>query len=242
MIKRVAQILIALAIGSSSLAGGDVWEEKEFTQWSEKDVRKILTSSPWALPVRVNRPYPASGAFEGGNEPGPPQSGGALGDDSSRPSSDGAGPGGEFEGAIRREQAPPSLEVNVSWATALPIKQAMARRRFGNEVGTNAQAKEFIERKEDHYVAAVVGLNVPMIQQAQNPLMSELRCGKEKVRPAKIEVQEQGPSGVVYLFFPRTREITLEDKQIELVMNLGEAKLNRKFKLKDMVFKGKLEI
>jgi hypothetical protein len=232
-----------MAIASSCLAGGDVWEEKDFTQWSEKDVRKVLNSSPWALSARVGLPYAAVGGFDGGNEPGPRQSGEALGGDQSGPSSDPGGlGGGGFGGGGRREQAPPSLEVNVSWATALPIKQAMARRRFGNEVGTSTQAKEFIERKEDHYVAAVVGLPVPMIQQAQNPLMSELRCGKEKVRPAKVEVQEQGTSGVVYLFFPRTREITLEDKQIELVMNLGEAKLSRKFKLKDMVFKGRLEI
>jgi hypothetical protein len=36
------------AVMAVALTAAAVWEEKPFTQWSEKDVEKILTESPWA--------------------------------------------------------------------------------------------------------------------------------------------------------------------------------------------------
>lgn len=238
MTKRSVQVLLVLAMGSFCLAGGNVWEEKDFTKWSEKDVKKILSSSPWALPVRVSLPHAIPSFDAPGNERG--GGAGQQGGSSGGP----IGPGGGMLGSGgRADQVPPSLEVTVSWVSALPIKQAMARRRFGDEISMNPQAKALVERVEDHYVAAVAGLTRRMIQQAQDPLMSELRCGeKERLRPVKVEVQELGQSGVVYLLFQRSREIKLEDKQIEIFMNLGDVKITRRFKLKDMVFSGRLEI
>ena len=40
-------VVISVAV-SAVLSAAAVWEEKPFTEWSEKDVEKILTESPWA--------------------------------------------------------------------------------------------------------------------------------------------------------------------------------------------------
>jgi len=44
-LQYVAVIAVAMSVVLSAAA---FWEEKPFTQWSEKDVEKILTESPWA--------------------------------------------------------------------------------------------------------------------------------------------------------------------------------------------------
>ena len=40
-------VLISVAV-SAVLSAAAAWEEKPFTQWSEKDVEKLLADSPWA--------------------------------------------------------------------------------------------------------------------------------------------------------------------------------------------------
>jgi hypothetical protein len=44
-LRNSAIFWVVMAVALSAAA---VWEEKPFTQWSEKDVEKILTESPWA--------------------------------------------------------------------------------------------------------------------------------------------------------------------------------------------------
>ena len=50
----------------------------------------------------------------------------------------------------------------------------------------------------------------------------------------------------LYVSFPRGQKsshvITLVDKKVEFVMRIGSLKVKRKFKLKDMVYNGKLEL
>ena len=50
----------------------------------------------------------------------------------------------------------------------------------------------------------------------------------------------------IYLIFPRFRDgvelITLKDKKVEFVTQIGPFKIKRKFKLKDMVYNRTLEL
>ena len=49
-----------------------------------------------------------------------------------------------------------------------------------------------------------------------------------------------------FVIFPRGQNgsplIEQKDGEVEVALKLGDVKINRKFKLKDMVFNGKLEI
>ncbi len=36
-----------------ALVAADFWEEQSFTEWSDKDVQKMLADSPWAQQVRI---------------------------------------------------------------------------------------------------------------------------------------------------------------------------------------------
>jgi len=46
----------------------------------------------------------------------------------------------------------------------------------------------------------------------------------------------------VLIGFPRSTRITLEDQEVELASEIGGATLRYKFRLKDMVLRGKLEL
>jgi hypothetical protein len=49
-----------------------------------------------------------------------------------------------------------------------------------------------------------------------------------------------------YLFFPKTHSgghaITLDDTEVEVILKAGSTAIKRKFKLKDMVCEGRLEM
>ena len=120
------------------------------------------------------------------------------------------------------------------------------RGRFGSEAHTAAESKQFLERRETHYVVAVAGFSGRMAGMTQNTdrfkeTTSLKRKNKDLIRPEIVQMHQR-ESVTLFLSFPRTDPIALEDKNVEFEMKLGPMTLKRKFKLKDMVFDGKLEL
>ena len=121
------------------------------------------------------------------------------------------------------------------------------RGRFGNEAHTAAEAKQFLQRSETHYVVSVAGFSGRMAGMSQDTdrlkeTTSLKRKNKDPIRPEVIETHKQEESVTLFVGFPRTDQIVLEDKNVEFEMKLGPMTVKRKFKLKDMLFDGKLEL
>ena len=68
--KTLFRVLFVLLLTSTLLWAGDFWEDKEFTQWSEKDVEKLMTNSPWAKQVTVALSMGGRGGRGGGGMSG----------------------------------------------------------------------------------------------------------------------------------------------------------------------------
>ena len=68
------------------------------------------------------------------------------------------------------------------------------------------------------------------------------RDGKKNLKPSSVEVlpREDGPV-IVYLF-PRSQEITRQDKRIEFDAQIGRLQLAQFFYVDDMNYQGKLEL
>src|SRR5262249_35926901 len=64
--------------------------------------------------------------------------------------------------------------------------------------------------------------------------------GKDPIMPSDVKADRQG--NVLILFFPRANPIKAEDNEVEFNFKLNSLKVKRKFKLKDMIFDGKLEL
>jgi len=244
------------------LWAADFWVKKPFTEWTDKEVEQVLGNSPWARRVDITVDAGGGGAGGGGGRAGGGRRGGGggggggsgFGGAEAGAGSD-AGGGGEGGGGGGRAGGGDmagglnTVPLMIRWRSALPIKQALVRRRLGVEAGTSEEAKKLLARQEDHYVIVISGrLPKQALGAGAEKLKSScfLKVGKKAI-PASDARFFPGPQmSEVVVLFPRTQPgahlITLEDKEVEVAGKIGSLDMKRKFRLKDMVFDGKLEL
>jgi hypothetical protein len=234
--KKLAAALILFAV---CLWAADVWQSKPYTEWSEKDVQKIINSSPWSheINVTLDRPMGSGGRDKRG-----------MGEVDA-PASSGAGRGAARAGG---EDAAGGMTATVScrWESALPLRQARVKAKYGAEAGTSAEATKFLAQAPGAYVITVVGPMIRLgergdtdtsVQEMKKVVMGQTTLsakGKDAVKPTNIEVGR----GQALFFFPKTTQFTLEDKEVEFSTRLGMIPLKTRFRLKDMAINGKLEL
>jgi len=224
---RILTVAAAVLVPASA---ADFWQETKFDKWSEKQVKRMLENSPWARPMSVH----------GGAGGRPERSGGAMDESPGRPG----------RGNVKPPEAPPATVAVVRWQSALPVRQAIARSRYGDEVLTSPDAAKLLGPLSPRYIVALVGLPAQAIRKHSRDLKEHIQI-KLKSKPAimaeEVRFDTSGQQGLVnvYCAFPKglngSPVIELEDGEVELVLQLDE-RVSRKFKLKEMVYEGKLEL
>ncbi len=145
-------------------------------------------------------------------------------------------------------QAPrPAAVFQFRILSALPVKQAIARTRYGNEALTSPDAAKFLARQETAYIVGITGLPIGMLQGADPASLKNTTQLKVKGKPAAyardLQFEKSGPQLNVYVFFSKAdTPIVVEDGEFQLIFKLPTMEVKRTFKLKDMVYDGKLEI
>jgi len=61
-----------------------------------------------------------------------------------------------------------------------------------------------------------------------------------KVHPSSVVMPPGGQRNVLIFHFPKDHPIELEDREVEFCMRRGPMEVKKKFKLKDMVYEGRL--
>lgn len=257
MKRLLLAILIVLSLGAAALMAAEFWEKKKFSEWTDKEVQKMLKDSPWARAVEI--PLTAGGMARAGGARGGGRRGGGGGGGFSDASVGAGGMGGEEGGmgggmgrgggGFAAPETVPTMTVHVRWRTALPIKQAIVRARFGDEAGTSPEAAKLLAAQETHYIVEIAGLPFPMLRGNPEQLKSnaQLRIkDKSPIQAVDIKAGREENRVNLYLIFPREADgrpvITLEDREVEVFLKTGPVDIRRKFRLKDMIFDGKLEI
>jgi hypothetical protein len=233
--KKTAGLLLLFGFG---LAAADFWQ-KPYMEWSDKDAAKMMTNSPWAKSASVSM----GGPGEGGGAPPPEPGGGGFGGHGGP-----QGGGGSEFGPGAPGSAAPSFDVVARWQSAVPIRQAFVRLKFGAEADKSADAKKVLEEQERPYEIVLSGPmgkflgGKPDAAKALSEVsfLSSRRTGE--IKASQIEVGKPGKTMDVLLAFPRSMPFTVEDKEVEFTTKLGTSTLKYKFKLKDMVLNGKLEM
>jgi hypothetical protein len=226
---RGDRTLLMLA-GVALLSAADpAWKTKPVAQWDEEDAKQVLTGSAWvkrAVPVELPQLSPdqrrEGGATGGGR---------------------GLGLGG-LEGraptsarAARLSQLP---AFTIRWESAFPIRTAELK---AHEMGAP-------DWEGDAYVLAVY--NVPGIkftggQKTQAGGLKQgaflKREGKKDLRPSSVQLMQE-PNGlaVVVYVFPRSEEISREDKRVEFVAQIDRLSLAQDFYPAEMEMEGKLQL
>ncbi len=213
--RRFLAISGVWLLAFAALGAADFWEEKAFTEWSDSDVEKMLTNSPWAKRVTV--------AFRP-----PPREGGGR-----------SGRGGI--GFIDSSQA----RLVVQWRSALPVRQALVRGQIGRRGTVPPETQALLSQRVPGYYVLVTGLPRQFGGLPPEVLMAEARLerkGKAPIAPVQASPQGDGGNLALLYIFPRDDAIVLEDKDVEFVTKLGDTTIKKKFKLEDMVFNDQLEL
>ncbi len=249
MIRRTTpwSILIFFSVVFLAYGGGKkFWEEKAYSEWDEKETKKILNKSPWSKTITLS--------FGGGGMGGRGGMGGGGGGMGGR--------GGGMGGAPK---------MTLSWYSR-PLREAMARNLVlaNPEVGQEALDK-YLKYKDDEYIYILMsggmtgmmsgggrgaregmGGDPEQMAARREQFMAELRektylekKNKEKI-PLANAVPPQGRGNPFIFQFLREIDgkptVTLADKEVRFKTQIANQKINSKFKLKDMVIDGKLEI
>jgi hypothetical protein len=240
MPKRHACAWIALvaAGGAAMTAGAQVWKDKRIAEWSEEEARQVLTDSPWAKTATPARP----GSSGAGNQPvsvgrsgigvGPVGVGlpglGGLG-----------GRGGVRRGPGSGKDTSELPTLTLRWASAMPVISAELIAREVNAPSVD----------EGHYAIAVYGIPSSEVHGDPKSVSAELkrnavlkREGKKDMKPSSVEVLMHDEGPVILYLFPRSNEITREDKRLEFAAEIGRLKLTQDFLPDEMVYQGKLEL
>jgi len=179
----------------------------------------------------------------------------------------GMGRGGGGMGGPGGGQSRQSMSVMVRWDSATPIQQALARR--GDPATPVPEPKAAGEASAKHYVITVVGLRTqgrrvrsdssdsssgpdgesrgtrdPDLVREELMSSSELLLkGRNSLTPDDIKITGRDTASGIQFFFPLTMDpISLDDKEVTFRTHLGSVKVEKKFNLKDMKFKGKLDL
>lgn len=268
----VSRRLFVSVLGAVPLSAAEFWEKKKRAEWNDKEIKKLLTDSPWCRTVSGSFKRDARGGGKGqgggvgqgggmnqaggmGRNGGTMAQGGGMargGGGGGRGGRGGGGMGGGGSmGGMGGGDLPstPSFTALLRWASALPVKEALLKAKLGDEIDASAEAKESLGREENSYVIALLGLPPAVARTDPKRMQAGLKSGTTLVRKGKPAIVPQEvtvhrlQNGLSIVYqFPRTDPITLDDKEVEFISRVGPVEFKRKFKLKEMVYGGNLAL
>jgi len=249
-----------MAFEASVAFGFADWHNSDPSEWTGPEVYQILNNSPWSKTLKVD--VPGGGADGLGNQSAdntnsnagtmPPGGAGRRGMGGARTQRTYSSGG---SGSTKSSAPAGPAEVTIQWQSALVVRMAAAKK-----AGETAQAGSLQPLNE--YVIAVIGLPITAVggpaagADTNNTLTGEeeqrleehikssaslLRSGHEPLMPSKIEL-DQGKDGRMLLHFPKSDPIKASEKSVEFRLVMVHAELRKKFPLKEMEYRGKLEL
>jgi hypothetical protein len=233
----------------ANAAKGEFWNDKQPETWTATEIDRLVSRSPWAKDAelefnpRDSGPDGPPGGIGGGARPGgfpegggPPGAGGPGGGGfpGGDPGGGGGFPGGglgQFKAVIRWESAKPIREARKK---ALPedIEMFYALSLTG---GPMLAAVDGRGRNRDDRPEFSLSQWIADLQKTTLLLVK----GKDAMRPERIEEFERG---MLFLFSRDDRPIRGDNKEVLFQTKMGPLELKVKFALKEMVYRGHLEL
>jgi len=252
MITRRGAILLsiggAMEFGAFGFAPGEFWNDKQPSEWSSKDVERLLTKSPWSKEVsaELNSNFSASPDSSGRGGSMPAGGGGRGGP----PMGGGAPPGGGMDGGPGGPGGPegaPRIKALVRWESAGPIRDASK-----HELPPMALEMYVISLSGSLGVGGLARGRGPTGQEGAGDPAQEMRAGMKqntflqrrgKAAVAAVQVAVSADGITILFFFPKAAvAISLDDKEVDFRTQAGPLEFKTKFLLKEMLYRGKLQL
>lgn len=241
MRKLILGSLAVFIIASIAWAAGDPWKSKPYAQWDEKDIRKILSDSPWSKAIQVPAAWLTGGDSGGAPDPNLPNA-------TQEHSPDG-GVMGQGTGASKGPAAPqiPQATFVVHWGSSRTIREAFLRNEVIAGQLKQEEADKRVSQPVDVYEVMVRGPDMKPFQGADEKALlakTYLITKKTKQRIAAIGVEfKRGADGKTVLAaafsFPKKTEggeqvIASDEKGAEFSCSIAGANIRATFEISKM--------
>ena len=223
MTRRTA-ILLGLGIPTLTYAQKEFWETKDPKDWTEEERLTLLTKSPWARAAATKYNSGAGGIGMTGAGGNNRRYGGRVANSGSSSAKDPVA-------------LPNHYDTIVRWESALPIREA-----------TRNQSKD---DPAANYILCVTG-DLPMLGKNSNDETQDEYAQRLDMLKQYTKLEKHGDP--IYLvrmgynkdgglfYFERNDLIRPSDHEVTFVTRLGPIDVKCKFAVKEMMYRGKLEL
>jgi hypothetical protein len=225
-------------------AFGSRWEDQQFPNWDEKLLEKLVSDSPWARtwkgttyqPVSEKQLISSRWAQLGVGIPSIP----GLG----APRIPGTGPApgrGDTGPAILRV----SVELIVRWASALPVRRALALQEFGRDGLGSEKAREMLSEQPAGYVMELAGIPRMLLSPDLERQLRKARLsvpGARSSTPLSVELPTMGLFLTARMTFPRWKDAATGEGAAAFALDMCGLRIQQEFKLRSMLYEGRLEL
>ena len=227
-------------------ASASAQKQKPWTEWSEKDAVKIMTDSAWAQTQKE--------ITESDAPTGPGNSGSQT-----RNAAEATQKNAESGETLGRKNMALTINYSIAFLTAKPVRQAWVRyleiKTPETPADQAAQRKAFIDRDFGDFIVVTLkleGNDKNKLAPAQKLLSGDAKAFKDTAylerkdgkRVTLVDYRVPDQMGAKFIF-PRTVEgkpfLDASSGEVRVYVELGKMKLNRRFKVADMMYDGKLE-
>jgi hypothetical protein len=244
---------MAWTLAWAAAGAAEVWDTKPFLEWSDKELDKVLTDSPWA--GKGNLTHARQGAGLGSV----PEWKIIVSIRSALPMKQAlvrndVGLRGTLAPQHEQLLATPE-EVYVVSISGIPqalvpqlqsVADAAALRRRGKDPIAATQGSAIMVDKDGKLVSQATPQRrppvqiVPVLQRGGGGAAG--RGGGAGRGFGGAPPDNSGITATLILGFPKDNPITAQDQEFELTTVIGTYNVKRTFKLKDMMFKGELAL
>ncbi|MGC2657408.1 MAG: hypothetical protein WA324_05490 [Bryobacteraceae bacterium] len=254
---HVTRLALALTILGVWLYAADPWSHSAL-KWNDRDVQRILYNSPWAHGTSANFDILEKLAAEADNTPPDIPIGGENAGLPGSPHS--------WDGGVGRPHSgPPTLPLTIRWESALPVREALRREQSDGHaapvqyekdyaialIGIWPAAKAPEKQAPDSAVLPKVDdpeetskpQSQPDLGHMREALMGQAHItvpGKDPLTPEYVDLDPA--TGTITIYFPRNPLLTLNDSEATFRTRFGPMVLEQRFRLRDMVYEGKLAL
>ena len=232
--REIFLTLAGLAAARARVAGApkEFWNEKDPGQWTPEEIELLLNQSPWARPANMSVTSvpegfsPALGGTQGVSRSAgvtASRRGGVKsnGDSKSAASSSGT------------SQA--TFHAVVRWESALPIR--------------TAEKNGSLEGISEFYILLAIGdfpsgdpNEAPSAREQRQAMLREFtKLERKGDSPIYLDRIEPIAAGLRF-YFSRLEPIAAANREITFTTKMGPLEMKAKFPLKDMLYRGKLEL
>jgi hypothetical protein len=235
----LAGLLLGLA-ASLAWAAADPWKSKPFQQWDEKDVRRILSDSPWSKIVQVPAAWMTGGDSTGAPDP-------TVASATQEHSANGGIMGDRGSTAAPAAPQVPQATFIVRWVSARTVREAVLRAAVLGGRMKQEDADKQASQPLEVYQVLIVGSDMKPFQAADEKALVEktylvLKKTRQKVGAEGVEYQ-RGPDGktvqAIAFAFPQKMAsgeatIPVDEKNVEFYSSVAGANIRASFDIPKM--------